>query len=286
MAGWTLITLLNESDGVLGGIINPSSRYDHDSTTVASTDPPHMPTPTPPPTFSFIIPAWNEAKVIAATVTSIATAADHCQLHHEIIVVDDSSTDGTGEIAVAAGATVVTVAHRQIAATRNSGAAAASGNVLVFVDGDTTVTPRLLAAMAEAAGSGVTYGGCRVEFDGNHGWIARQFLNWTQWILAVMKIVPGCFIYVQREAFDAVGGFNERYFAAEEWVLCRALRRQGRFRRLAESVTTSGRKLQTCSPVEIIWQFAKIFLTFSWATRHRDQLAMWYSPESREDQST
>ncbi len=56
-----------------------------------------------------------------------------------MIVVDDASTDATPEIAAQNNARVVSVNHRQIAATRNSGARAAQGERLFFVDADTTI---------------------------------------------------------------------------------------------------------------------------------------------------
>lgn len=88
---------------------------------------------------SFIIPAHNEESAIVATIRAIATAAAGAQAPHEIIVVDDASTDRTAEWAAAEGARVVTIACRQIAAARNAGARAALGATFVFVDADTLI---------------------------------------------------------------------------------------------------------------------------------------------------
>jgi len=76
---------------------------------------------------SFVVPAHNEEASVAAVVGAIATAATKVCAAHEIIVVDDASTDATAARAAAAGARVVPVAFRQIAATRNAGARAAAG---------------------------------------------------------------------------------------------------------------------------------------------------------------
>jgi glycosyltransferase involved in cell wall biosynthesis len=65
---------------------------------------------------------------------------------YEIIVVDDASTDATAEIARQNNARVVSVNHRQIAATRNAGASVAQGGRLFFVDADTTINPRVVAS--------------------------------------------------------------------------------------------------------------------------------------------
>lgn len=66
---------------------------------------------------SIIVPAHDEAALIGATLAALRTAAETLQLDHEILVVDDASTDATAAIAAANGAHVVHVAHRQIAAT-------------------------------------------------------------------------------------------------------------------------------------------------------------------------
>src|SRR6187455_2747185 len=74
---------------------------------------------------SFVVPAWNEERWLPGTLAAIFAAAPAARRPFEVVVADDGSTDGTAAIGRAAGAFVVSVAHRQIAATRNSGARAA-----------------------------------------------------------------------------------------------------------------------------------------------------------------
>src|SRR5438876_3193771 len=88
---------------------------------------------------SFIIPAHNEELELAATVDAIRAAASHATQRYEIIVIDDASTDGTAEIASRAGAKVIRINRRQIAASRNAGGRAAQGEYLFFVDADTRI---------------------------------------------------------------------------------------------------------------------------------------------------
>ena len=90
-------------------------------------------------TVSIVVPAFNEARILAATLASIrrSTAAfDARGWAHELIVCDNNSTDGTGDVARAAGATVVFEPINQISRARNAGAAQATGDWLVFVDAD------------------------------------------------------------------------------------------------------------------------------------------------------
>ena len=95
---------------------------------------------------SFVIPAHNEEPLLAATLLAIHAAAEACAIEYEIIVADDASTDRTAHVAAGSGARVVSVQHRQIAATRNSGARASNGEVLVFVDADTLINKDVLRA--------------------------------------------------------------------------------------------------------------------------------------------
>ena len=79
------------------------------------------------PVISFIVPAYNEERLLGAALDALHAAARAAGEPYELIVVDDASTDRTATIAADHGAALVSVAHRQIAATRNSGARQATG---------------------------------------------------------------------------------------------------------------------------------------------------------------
>jgi glycosyltransferase involved in cell wall biosynthesis len=99
---------------------------------------------------SFIIPAHNEEALIGRTLSALHEAARALGESYEIIVAIDTSTDRTAEIALEHGARLVAVDRRQIAATRNAGARAATGDLFIFVDADTMVTERALRAAVRA----------------------------------------------------------------------------------------------------------------------------------------
>ncbi|HMJ88450.1 MAG TPA: glycosyltransferase family 2 protein, partial [Candidatus Acidoferrum sp.] len=103
---------------------------------------------------SFIVPAHNEQTCLPGTLQAIHESARVLDRPYEIIVADDASTDATADIARQKNACVVSVNHRQIAATRNSGARSANGEQLFFVDADTTVNPRALACALRAMDKG------------------------------------------------------------------------------------------------------------------------------------
>lgn len=97
---------------------------------------------------SVIIPTWNEAKGIAYTLRTVP------QLVDEVVVVDANSSDGTGEIARANGARVITELRRGYGRAFKTGFNAAKGDLLVSADGDGTyplgVLPDLLAALTRS----------------------------------------------------------------------------------------------------------------------------------------
>jgi glycosyltransferase involved in cell wall biosynthesis len=225
---------------------------------------------------SFIVPAHDEAATIAAVVEAIRAAAG--TRRHEIVVVDDASCDGTGEHAAAAGAQVLRVAHRQIAATRNAGARAARGEVLVFVDADTFIAEDVVRGLERAIGEGAVGGGAGVRFD-------EPVPRWVKLVLPPMlalfrwlRFTGGCFVFARRADFEAVGGFDDALYAAEELALCRALAKRGRFVVLRETVLTSGRKLRTHSGGEIARAALRVALAGRAGVRDRSRLDLWYAP--------
>src|SRR5436190_22360020 len=108
----------------------------------------------PPRLISFVIPAWNEESVLRPTLEAVNGAARHLVEPSEVMVSDDSSADRTSEIARQHGARVVTVGQRQISATRNAGARAAQGDLLIFIDADTLVSPEVVRATIAAVRAG------------------------------------------------------------------------------------------------------------------------------------
>ena len=225
---------------------------------------------------SFIVPAHNEERGLGATLDAICQAASMTGEPYELIVVDDASTDRTSAVAASRGATIVRVAHRQIAAARNAGARAATGDLLFFVDADTAVSAEILLSAIGAIRDGAVGGGAAVAFDGPVPLYARLLLRLLIVSFRMNRLAAGCFVFCTRDVFLTVGGFNEAYYCAEEVVLSRALGRQGRFIVLHESVTTSARKFRTHSTRELLTSMFRIALRGPKAMQRREGLELWY----------
>ena len=231
---------------------------------------------------SFVVPAYNEALLLPATLDALHCAARGVDEDYEIVVVDDASTDDTALIAERHGVRIVSVAHRQIAATRNSGAHAAHGEVLIFVDADTIVNEAVVRAAVAALRAGAVGGGAAVAFEGHVPLYGRLLLPVLVRLFRATRWAAGCFVFCTRAAFDAVGGFDEAFYCAEELVFSRALKRQGRFVVLRQAVTTSGRKLRTHSAREILPLLGRFALGGSRVLKQRHGKDLWYA-ERRED---
>ena len=234
---------------------------------------------------SFVIPAHDEARYLAATVQALNSAAKEALAPgetHEIIVVDDSSTDGTGALAASLGARSIRVEHRQIGKTRNAGAAIARGDILIFVDADTIVPAATLRAALDALAAGAVGGGAELHFTGRIPGYAAAMIPVALRMFRALRVACGCFIYCRRSVFEAVGGFDDAVHAAEEAVLSRALARRGRLVILREPVFTSGRKLRTYSLTEILVALLRLAQGGIRGVRGRHGLEVLYGPRRSE----
>ena len=231
---------------------------------------------------SFVIPAHDEAPRLPATIDALHAAARGCGIEYEIVVVDDASRDGTGEVAARHGARVLRVEHRQIAATRNAGARVARGDTLVFVDADTRIPVETLAAALAALRDGAVGGGATVRFDADLPWHQRFVIAIGVRLVWLGRVAAGCFVFCTRAAFDGTGGFDERWYAGEDVAMSRALAKAGRFVLLHEPVWTSARKLDTFTPGEHLRLMLRLAFRGRGLLRSREHLALWYERREKE----
>jgi glycosyltransferase involved in cell wall biosynthesis len=235
-----------------------------------------------PRVISFVVPAHNEERLLGAALDAIhATARDIAQ-PYEIVVANDASTDATPAIARAHGARVIDCDYRQIARVRNAGARASTGDILIFVDADTFISPTLVRASLAALANGAVGGGATVRIEGPQPWWGPMMLFAIIESMRVMRWAAGCYVFCTRAAFDAVGGFDEQLFVAEEIALSRALQRVGRFVILRERVVTSGRKMRTHTGWDLVRLLAGFVRHGPALLRSRDRLSLWYGDRRHE----
>jgi glycosyltransferase involved in cell wall biosynthesis len=188
------------------------------------------------PHLSLVIPAWNEAALLPRLLASVAAARDRwfaagrARADIEVIVADNGSTDATAQIARDHGCRVIPVEKRVIAASRNGGAAAATGEIFCFVDADSVLHPDCLLAVVAAMYVPRTLGGSTgVTMERWSPGIAVSFA-----LMLPMVWLTGFdtgLVFWRRADFEALGGYDESLLLAEDvdflWRLTRLGRRRG-----------------------------------------------------------
>jgi glycosyltransferase involved in cell wall biosynthesis len=234
---------------------------------------------------SVVVPAFNEQKLLGATLRGIAQAAGIFTprgWETEIIVCDNNSTDATADVARAAGARVVFEPVNQIARARNTGAAAAAGDWLVFIDADSRPTPALFGEVAEQITSGKCLGGgCTMRMDERH-FIGDCGTGLWNIVSRVFKWAAGAFIYCEAGAFRTVGGFNQELFASEEIDLSKRLKKLARSRGKkfvilhGDPMLTSARKMRLYSRQELTRFLTKAIFRPRSTITSREACSPWY----------
>ena len=226
---------------------------------------------------SFIVPAHNEEFELSPTLAAIQAASSNNAQPYEIVVVDDASTDATPEIAAQAGAKIVRINRRQIAAARNAGARAAQGEYLFFVDADTRVNRAHVTEAIAAMDAGYAGGSARVAMDGFVPIWGRMLLRGFSSVYFGLNLGAGAFLFTTRGNFEAIGGFDEQYFVGEEVFFSLASKRLGRFKVLREPIVTSGRKLRMYPARQFLRDFFGVVVAGPRGARSRTKLRLWYN---------
>ncbi len=208
------------------------------------------------PRFSVVIPAYNQARYLADAVAG-ALAQTHPA--HEVIVVDDGSTDDTAEVARGFGDRVHYhhQENRGLARARNAGIARARGDLVAFLDSDDTWSAEHLARLEQLVRRDPTaffyHTSARcVDAAGRDlpqlaGQPPPAGLNPRLCMLRANHIVPST-VAVWRDKLVATGAFatdDPAVHGCEDWDLWIRLTRDGRF--LASGAVTVGYRLHGSS---------------------------------------
>lgn len=233
--------------------------------------------------YAIIIPAYNEEALLAGTMAAARRAMSSLPEIGKLVVVNNNSTDRTGEVAEENGADLVVFEpHNQIARARNAGAEKTDAFYLVFVDADTQIESGTLQTALKHLESGkIAAGGARIVMDQAVipivGWITDC---WNRGA-AAFNFAAGSFFYCRRDAFEAGGGFDESVYAGEEVWLARRIKKWARKKGLGfrviqnPPVMTSGRKSDWFSTWDFVRQLAIIFL-IPGATKSKKMCQLWY----------
>jgi GT2 family glycosyltransferase len=175
------------------------------------------------PFASVVVPTWNRAPLLADCLRALR-AQDYPAQRFEIIVVDDGSTDATGEVVrrheggAPPRVRYARAPHGGLNAARNRGLALAEGDPVCFIDDDAEAPDGWLRAVVEGARrhprAGCVGGPVRLRFEAApprvcemESWIWEAALDYGPEERAVPH-VNGCNLAVRRWAVEAIGGFD------------------------------------------------------------------------------
>jgi glycosyltransferase involved in cell wall biosynthesis len=169
---------------------------------------------------SVIVPTLNSARTLEACLASVR-AQTHRDL--ELIVVDNSSSDGTAAVGERL-ADVFLAGSVERATQRNDGARAAQGSALVFVDSDMVLEPTVVAECAESLEGGADAVVIPERSFGEGFWAQCKALERSCYVGDPTIEASRCF---RRQVFDQVGGYDESMIAGEDWDLHERVRLSG-----------------------------------------------------------
>lgn len=183
------------------------------------------------PEVSVIVPVRDGAASLPGLLASLRrqTLAPE---RFEVVVVDNASRDGSGEVARRAGATVVEEPRPGRARTRNRGAGAARGELLAFCDADCVADPGWLEALTACLRAApLAAGEVRLTTGAPPNRIERLESLWRfqqeRWVREG-GWAASANLAARREAFEAIGGFDPAYrHIGEDVDLCLRARRAG-----------------------------------------------------------
>jgi rSAM/selenodomain-associated transferase 2 len=221
------------------------------------------------PEISLILPVFNEAACLAATLAHLPLTPEV-----EIILVDGGSRDATRSVAGRLPQVRWLTAARGRGAQMNAGAQLARGDLLVFLHADTVLTPAHLEALRRAArDTGTQAGAFYLSLVPPSPFL--RFIAWGANRRSCLFRLPygDQAIFVRRSLFFAVGGYAQR--RPEDLDLVIRLRSRTRLALLTPPVASSGRRWLECGQVRttarhwlfMVYHLAERRLTRRWPTR-------------------
>lgn len=173
------------------------------------------------PDISFVVPAYNEEQYIRQCIDSIDAAVSTAGISHEIIVIDNGSTDQTAPICRSLGVQVVSTSRKSVSKARNLGASLAQSDVLAFIDADVRITQTWALAVKKSLPRlrGLRLiTGARYVVSAQCSWIER---NWfTPLTMRTPSYINGGNVIVSKKTYETLDGFRVNIETGEDVDLC------------------------------------------------------------------
>lgn len=223
------------------------------------------------PTISVIIPVLNEAASIQRVLCSLPATAV------EIIVVDGGSHDQTVELARSIGVKVLQTSAGR-ATQMNAGARLATGEILLFLHGDTALPEQFTTLVQDTlAQPGVVAGAFDLAIAGQN--LGLRWIEWTvKWRSRLLKLPYGDqALFLKAKTFHELGGFAELPIM-EDFEFVRCLQAHGKIAIAPAAVVTSGRRWQRLGILRTTLLNQMVVIAYLLGVSP-DRLARWYRCE-------
>ncbi len=218
---------------------------------------------------SVIIPAHNEERYLRKTLEALQ-AQNYGWF--EVIVVANGCTDRTREVARGRCQRLIVLSQKSLGVARNLGARMARGELLLFLDADTTLDPTALRAIAENFTSLDAAGTVHGRPDDDR--LAYHLIYGLKNFVHRWALHPGSsgVILCWKEHFMRVGGFDEALEVRENSELLKRLPRFGRYKYIRDvSAITSMRRYERCGVARVVWLWCKLWVESFLCDLHHKQ---------------
>jgi glycosyltransferase involved in cell wall biosynthesis len=197
--------------------------------------------------FSVVVSALDEQADLDRSLRAIGRAGHAIRTETEVVVAVPSDDGAHARLAASNGANVVTINRANVAAARNAGASIATGQILVTIDAARVMSPVAFAEIERLLATGCYVGGGAVQQSERRS-VAIDLAMVAYRLTTFFNGLGGGMYWCLRKDFDAIGGFDERVTAIDDFDFARRLRDHGmrtgrKFINLRQApVTTSCRR--------------------------------------------
>jgi glycosyltransferase involved in cell wall biosynthesis len=175
--------------------------------------------------FSVVVSALDQQADLDRSLRAIGRAAQAIHTATEVVVVVRGDSPHA-RVASAAGAEVVTIDRSSVAAARNAGALASTGQIIVTINADRVMSPVAFAEIERLLATGCYIGGGAIQHPERRS-LAIDLAQVLSRLTTYLNGLGGGMYWCRRDDFDAIGGFDERVTAIDDLDFARRLRDYG-----------------------------------------------------------
>jgi glycosyltransferase involved in cell wall biosynthesis len=216
---------------------------------------------------SVIIPAHNEASYLPVTLAALQRQ-NHGNF--EVVVVANGCSDNTADMARGNCHRLIVLSEKNLGVARNLGARMARGEILLFLDADTTLEPMALRRISQSFSRHCAAGTLMGRPDRQD--LSYRLVYFVKNLMHRLALHTGSsgVILCWKKHFFEIGGFDEGLEVRENSHLIKRLLRFGKYRYIGDvAATTSMRRYQYCGFQRVVWLWFKLWIQSLFGDLHK-----------------